>query len=197
MSDDRPCNRCKKHKYGSCESWECDPELIEMTNEQAIGHLAVYLDQAGMDVRLSPEDTAAIAMGIEALKKKYIVHADGRIEPEQKTGVWVAIDQEPHETWECNMCGFVIDGSGCIFPDEYRDTYKYCPNCGAKMMEVDKKMTIEQIDTILQHPKDYWSHEVEEAKEAAKKVVHILADYSETIDARHFINKMMERKDKE
>lgn len=52
-------------------------------------------------------------------------------------------------------------------------------------------MTIEQIDNILQHPKKYWSHQVEEAREAAKQVVHILADYSETIDARRFINKMM------
>ena len=68
MSDDRPCNRCRKHKYGSCESWECKPELINLTNEQAIEHLTEYLDQAGMDVRLSPEDTAAIARGIEALK---------------------------------------------------------------------------------------------------------------------------------
>ena len=55
-------------------------------------------------------------------------------------------------------------------------------------------MTIEQIDDILQHPKDYWSHEVEEAKEAAKQVVHILADYSEATDAKNFINKMMGRK---
>ena len=52
-------------------------------------------------------------------------------------------------------------------------------------------MTIEQIDDILQHPKKYWSHQVEEAREAAKEVVHILADYSETIDARRFINKIM------
>ena len=51
----------------------------------------------------------------------------------QKSGVWVEIDDEPHEVWECDHCGFVIDGSGCIEPYEYRDTYNYCPNCGAKM----------------------------------------------------------------
>ena len=60
------------------------------------------------------------------------------VTPKQKKGVWVAIDQEPHETWECDLCGFVIDGSGCIDPDEYRDIYKYCPNCGAKMQEETK-----------------------------------------------------------
>ena len=40
-----------------------------------------------------------------------------------------------------NDDGFIRDvkgyeglyGSGCIEPYEYRDTYKYCPNCGAKM----------------------------------------------------------------
>lgn len=64
--------------------------------------------------------SCAIHSAIEELKQR-------------KTSVWVAIDQEPHETWECGLCGFVIDGSCCIDPDEYRDIYKYCPNCGAKM----------------------------------------------------------------
>lgn len=51
----------------------------------------------------------------------------------EKVGCWVEIDDEPHEVWECDHCGFVIDGSGCVDPYEYRDIYKYCPNCGAKM----------------------------------------------------------------
>lgn len=182
MNEDktRPCNRCRKHKYGSCESWECEPELINLTNEQAIEHLTEYLDQAGMDVRLSPEDTAAIARGIEVLKAHPCEDAVSReamldkikevcfskeqkwvdfrvsqgsngqrdfiinfieslppVTPEQKKGVWVAIDQEPHETWECGLCGFVIDASSWRNPEERRDSYKYCPHCGAKM-EADK-----------------------------------------------------------
>ena len=52
---------------------------------------------------------------------------------ERKTGHWVEIGDEPYDEWECDMCGFVIDGSGCIDPEEYKDVYKFCQNCGAKM----------------------------------------------------------------
>ena len=57
------------------------------------------------------------------------------VKSQPKTGHWVDIDEEPHEVWECDHCGFVIDGSGCIDPYDYRDTYKFCPNCGAMMVE--------------------------------------------------------------
>jgi hypothetical protein len=52
---------------------------------------------------------------------------------ERKRGHWVEIGDEPYDEWECDMCGFVIDGSGCIDPEEYRDVHKFCPNCGADM----------------------------------------------------------------
>ena len=54
-------------------------------------------------------------------------------QPERKTGHWVEIGDEPYDEWECDVCGFVIDGSGCIDPEEYRDVYRFCPNCGADM----------------------------------------------------------------
>ena len=54
-------------------------------------------------------------------------------QPERKTGHWVETGDEPYDEWECDVCGFVIDGSGCIDPEEYRDVYKFCPNCGADM----------------------------------------------------------------
>ena len=42
-------------------------------------------------------------------------------------GNWVSIDEEPHETFECNNCGNVM----CAVYDI--SDYKYCPNCGADM----------------------------------------------------------------
>ena len=56
-------------------------------------------------------------------------------EPERKIGHWVEIGDEPYDEWECDMCGFVIDGSGCIDPLEYLKIYNFCPNCGASMSE--------------------------------------------------------------
>ena len=44
-------------------------------------------------------------------------------------GHWVAIDDYPHEEWECDKCGFVY------YEDNDEPTFKYCPNCGAKMDE--------------------------------------------------------------
>ena len=55
------------------------------------------------------------------------------VQPERPRGHWVEIGDEPYDEWECDVCGFVIDGSGCIDPEEYRDVYKFCPNCGADM----------------------------------------------------------------
>ena len=55
-------------------------------------------------------------------------------QPEQKTGNWVPIDDEPHEEYECNRCGFIswsTFGPGGV--EEGR--YNYCPECGAKMEE--------------------------------------------------------------
>ena len=52
---------------------------------------------------------------------------------ERPKGNWVEIGDEPYDEWECDVCGFVIDGSGCIDSEEYRDVYKFCPNCGADM----------------------------------------------------------------
>jgi Lar family restriction alleviation protein len=40
-------------------------------------------------------------------------------------GSWVGIDDYPHETWECDNCGYV--------EETIYDPPKYCPECGARM----------------------------------------------------------------
>lgn len=45
-----------------------------------------------------------------------------------KHGHWIGIDDFPHETWECDRCGKII---------ETDEPPHYCENCGAKMDEVE------------------------------------------------------------
>ena len=90
---------------------------------------SIVLDYSGL-AYIYPTDCRAIA---EYFAKQ--IRAMPTIIPERKRGRWVEIGDEPYDEWECDMCGFVIDGSGCVDPEEYRDVYHYCPNCGAKMTE--------------------------------------------------------------
>ena len=53
------------------------------------------------------------------------------VTPKPRTGHWVAIDDEPHEDYECDTCGYVV--STFTANIEPHTEYKYCPNCGAKM----------------------------------------------------------------
>ncbi len=47
------------------------------------------------------------------------------------TGHWIGIDEEPHEDYECDVCGYVVSTwTANIKPQE---EYKFCPNCGARM----------------------------------------------------------------
>ena len=47
------------------------------------------------------------------------------------TGHWIGIDEEPHEDYECDACGYVV--STWTANIEPHEEYKFCPNCGAKM----------------------------------------------------------------
>jgi DNA-directed RNA polymerase subunit RPC12/RpoP len=55
------------------------------------------------------------------------------VTPQPKTGHWIGIDEEPHEDYECNRCGYAV--STYTANIEPHTEYKYCPNCGAKMVE--------------------------------------------------------------
>ena len=78
-------------------------------------------------------DHNSIEKGMTITGIKQVLDELPPVQPERKTGHWVETGDEPYDEWECDVCGFAIDGSGCIDPEEYRDVYKFCPNCGADM----------------------------------------------------------------
>ncbi len=80
-----------------------------------------------VEEELTEDFKDGIKMVLELLK------TEPPVIPKQRLGHWVEIGDEPYDTWECDNCGFVIDGSDCVDPEEYRDVFKYCPNCGAMM----------------------------------------------------------------
>ena len=51
---------------------------------------------------------------------------------ERPKGEWKYTD-EVHEIARCSKCSFLIDASGCVDPEEYISTFRYCPYCGADM----------------------------------------------------------------
>jgi rubredoxin len=83
-------------------------------------------------------------MGVESFKydnadirhgfyKSMVLVADAPVvEPQRKTGHWVALDDEYPEDYECDVCGFISEatfGPGGVDGN----MYNYCPNCGARM----------------------------------------------------------------
>ena len=47
-------------------------------------------------------------------------------DPPIRYGSWVGIDDYPHDSFECDQCGTVVEEWFEYLP-------KYCPECGAKM----------------------------------------------------------------
>ena len=91
-----------------------------MTREEAIENLKELLECNYVD-KFEDAENEALEMAIKAL------------EQEPKTGHWIAIDEEPHEDYECDKCGYTI--STYTANIEPHTEYKYCPNCGAKMVQ--------------------------------------------------------------
>lgn len=52
------------------------------------------------------------------------------VQPEQKTGYWIGIDDKPCDVYECDQCGTTYDTV-----DNTWDLPYFCPNCGSKMVE--------------------------------------------------------------
>lgn len=70
------------------------------------------------------EELEFINLELDGLK-----HLPPATPQEPRKGHWIGIDEDPHEDWECDNCGFVI------WADENIEKFHYCPICGAKMVE--------------------------------------------------------------
>lgn len=88
-----------------------------MTKELAIKIIAG-------DVLGTPEQThEAVKMAVKALSSEPVRH-----------GHWEWKDNGGFGNYHCTVCGYLPYGK---FTQEYRPDYMYCPNCGARMDEVE------------------------------------------------------------
>ena len=103
------CNNIKDLEQEPCEDAISRTEFIVALMDSGIDHL-----QADNLIEIGQ-----IVFGLPS------------VQPSRPTGHWIGIDDEPHEDYECNRCGYVCSTfTANIRPYE---EYKYCPKCGAKM----------------------------------------------------------------
>lgn len=98
-----------------------------MTVEKAIE----ILSDVGDINRCCAEDAEALDMAIKALEQQ----------PTRPTGRWIEKEDYNLDTYyECSECGadYCIEGDILI--------HKYCPNCGARMAEVEPQAESEEED---------------------------------------------------
>lgn len=157
MANDRDCENCVHKVNGACTAWECKFEPKRgITKEEAIE----IIECGEISNRWGKDGKEIEEMAIKALKEKPSISEDGTLtvnvedgskvsrvlvcgdnhfgglyypEQEPKTGQWIErIERDDwddsEEVWyECNQCHL----------DSERAS-NYCPNCGAKMQEVEE-----------------------------------------------------------
>lgn len=105
-----------------------------MTREEAIEankNLLEYMkitNKQEPDCQFSQDNISALDMAIKALEQK------------PKTGHWILTDVERDRIWRCNCSECGKDPQDYICGSEdwwliYGNLPKFCPNCGAKMIE--------------------------------------------------------------
>ena len=67
--------------------------------------------------------------------KEFTEALTGILEQEQKTGHWIkyGIQRCEEQHYKCTSCGYYINFGQ--WGELYTKEFKYCPNCGAKMVE--------------------------------------------------------------
>ena len=55
-----------------------------------------------------------------------ITHWKPLPDPPRLNGYWIGIDDYPYETFECDVCGTIVE-------EQFEYLPKFCPECGSKM----------------------------------------------------------------
>ena len=73
-------------------------------------------------------DNTSIEQGMTVTGIEQALNEMPSIQPKQKTGRWIEIDD--YDAWRCSEC----DEYFCLYEGTPQDNeYYYCPNCGAYM----------------------------------------------------------------
>lgn len=105
-----------------------------MTNEQHIENLKKLLEQEPCDDAISRQaaidEIRTCRFVVDAIEK---IRGLPSVTPQQKMGWWIEERNDYGEiiNWHCSNC---YDDSGFITTCKW----DYCPNCGAKMQEVEE-----------------------------------------------------------
>ena len=120
--------------------YPCDKRTPEHIRDMAIAIIDKYAEQEPCDDVVSREAVKElIKSGISTDTYEDIelvckwVDEMPPVRQKEQTGHWIGIDEEPHEDYECDKCGYVV--STYTANIEPHTEYKYCPNCGARMVE--------------------------------------------------------------
>lgn len=124
------CQADKGNRYSDYRPFWCPLEMIndtcEAISEQAVLGKAFYTEtEEGWSER------TVDVKDIEALPS---------VTPKQKMGHWIEIAQysDGAHKMECSECKSYIFDIGSVNSFIVKNKYKYCPNCGAEMREVEE-----------------------------------------------------------
>ena len=62
-------------------------------------------------------------------------------------GCWIGIDDEPHEKWEFDHCGEIVEHEQCSLPN-------FCHNCSAMVDEYLRGVSNEDVLKAVKHHKE-------------------------------------------
>ena len=104
-----------KNHYHNQKQQPCD----DCISRQAVKHVII-------------DSIADLEYESENREMQDIIDKLPSVTPKEKTAAWVPTDEEPHEDYECSACGYVLYTYNTFIEPE--SEYKYCPNCGARMV---------------------------------------------------------------